>query len=61
MGQTQNSCGFKQVYSLHINTLDRDLAGNHHEPVRTLEIGTRKLGTMTSHSHDTKSTGGVVA
>ena len=58
MGQTQNSCGFKQVYSLCLNTLDRDLAGNHHEPVRTLEVGNRKLGTMTSHSHHTNSTGG---
>ena len=31
MGQTQKSCGLRQFYSTHLNTLDRDLAANHPE------------------------------
>ena len=60
MAQTQNSCGFRQVYSLHLikhNTLDRDLAANRPDPVRILDVG-----NMTSHSHHTdraNSTGGA--
>ena len=40
MGQTQNSCGFRQVYSFH------SLTANSPDQVRTVEVG-----TMTSHSH----------
>ena len=59
MGQTQNSCGFRQVYSLHLIKiiLDRDLAANRPDPVRILDVG-----NMTSHSHHTdraNSTGGA--
>ena len=58
MGQTQNSCGFRQVYSLHLNIiLDKDLAANRPDPVRILDVG-----NMTSHSHHTdraNSTGGA--
>ena len=34
----QNSYGFRQVYSLHLNILDGDLAANRPEPVGTLEV-----------------------
>ena len=60
MGQTQNSCGFRQIYSLHLNALDGDLATLRPQPVRT----TLEEGTMTSHSHHTNianSAGGAVA
>ena len=59
MGQTQNRCGFRQVYSLPLNIIDRDLAANRPDPVRILDVG-----NMTSHSHYTdrvNSTGGAVA
>ena len=62
MGQTQNGCGFRQVYSLHLikhNRLIEDLAANRPDPVRILDVG-----NMTSHSHHTdraNSTGGAVA
>ena len=58
MGQTQNSCRFRQVYSLPLNIIDRDLAANCPDPVRILDVG-----NMTSHSHHTdraNSTGGAV-
>ena len=56
MGQTHNSCEFRQVYSLHLNIIDRDLPANRPDPVRILDVG-----TMTSHSHHidrANSTGG---
>ena len=59
MGQTQNSCGFRQVYSLPLNIIDRNLAANPPDPVRILDVG-----NITSHSHHTdraNSTGGAVA
>ena len=63
MGQTQNGCGFRQVYSLHIikhnRQLTANLAANRPDPVRILDVG-----NMTSHSHHTdraNSTGGAVA
>ena len=59
MGQAQNSCGFRQVYSLPLNIIDRDLAANRPDPFRILDVG-----NMTSHSHHTdraNSTGGAVA
>ena len=63
MGQTQNGCGFRQVYSLHLikhtRVIDRDLAANRPDPVRNLDVG-----NMTSHSHHTdraNSTGGAEA
>ena len=37
MGQTQNSCGFTQVYSLHLNIIILQLI-NHPNPVRILEV-----------------------
>ena len=48
MGQTQNSCGFKQVYSLHKHY---NFAANHPNKVRILDVAT-------SHSD---SIGGAVA
>ena len=60
MGQTHNSCGFRQVYSLHLIKHNRQgLTANRPGPVGILDVG-----NMTSHSHHTdraNSTGGAVA
>ena len=45
MGQTHNSCGFRQVYSLHLNIIGRDLAANRPDPVRILDVGTYTILT----------------
>ena len=40
MGQTLNNCGFRQIYSLHLNIIGTDLAANRPDPVRILDVGT---------------------
>ena len=46
MGQTQSSCGFRQVYSLHLIKHNRQgLAANRPDPVRILDVG-KKLQSM---------------
>ena len=61
MGQTQNSCGFRQAYSLYLH-MDRGLVANRsNRPDLVMILDVR---TMTSHSQNidrANSTGGTVA
>ena len=38
VGQTQSSCGHRQVYNVHLNIIDRDLAANRPDPVTILDV-----------------------